>query len=221
MSIEHLAIVLNHSKAKGTARIVLMGLANHASIINNRCWPSVTRLQIYTGGMDRTSILRALDRLEADGEISRIRHGAPPPDHAPTTPLRNRNNLYEILLRCPDHCDGTPQHRDRRRPLVPDEMMGDVLQSEVADYDFEIVRGRKNDHSEVAPLRPKPSINHLEKVKKLTTEGQPRPVQKYDPIAESRRAKAAALADPPMECQHGRVAIVCPQCTDTKVNPND
>lgn len=220
MSIEHLAIVLNHSRSKGTARIVLMGLANHASVVNNRCWPSVSRLRIYTGGMDRTSILRALDNLENLGEIMRIRHGAPAPDSAPNLPKRNRNNLYEILLRCPDYCDGTPQHRDRRRPLVPDEMMGDVLASEVAEYDFGDMRSRKNDDSEVAPVRLKPSINHLEKVKKLSTEGTTRPVQKYDPIAESRLAKARALADPPAECQHGRVAIVCPQCNDTKENPN-
>jgi hypothetical protein len=99
-------------------------------------------------------------------------------------------------------------------------MMGDVLSSEVAEYDFEDMRSRKNDDSEVAQMRLKPSVNHLERVKKLSTEGTSSPVEKYDPIAESRLARARALADPPAECQHGRVAIVCPQCTDTKENPN-
>jgi hypothetical protein len=222
MSIEHQAIVLNHSKAKGTARIVLIGLANHASIVNNRCWPSVSRLQRYTGGMDRTSIFRALDRLEELGEIKRMRHGGPAPTFKPEATIRQRPNLYEILLRCPDTCDGTAQHRDRRRPVVPDEMLGDIDEDEVANSDLMHERGGKNDDYEVAPVRPKPSITtNTKKVLNLTIEERQKLNPVSDPWEESRRAKEALLQDPPIECHHGRVAIVCPQCQESKVDPNE
>jgi hypothetical protein len=219
MSIEHLAIVLNHSRAKGTARIVLMGLANHASITNNRCWPSITRLQRYTGGMDRTSIMRALDKLEELGEIERMRHGGPAPEYRPNVPIRHRPNLYEILLRCPETCDASPQHRDRRRPLVTDEMLGDDDETEVANYDLDEKRGRKNDETEVARTRLKPSItNNTKKVLNLTIEAPISTFAKYDPLEESRRARAEYLANPPIECEHGRVAIICQRCIDSKEN---
>lgn len=222
MSIEHQAIVLNHSKAKGTARIVLIGLANHASIVNNRCWPSVSRLQRYTGGMDRTSIFRALDRLEELGEIIRIRHGGPAPTFKPDASIRQRPNLYEIMLRCPDTCDGTAQHRDRRRPVVPDEMLGDPEDDEVANSDLMADLGRKNLGYEVAQVRPKPSLTtKTKKVLNLTIEERQQRNQTVDPWEELRRAKEALLHDPPIECHHGRVAIICQQCQDSKVDPNE
>jgi hypothetical protein len=107
--------------------------------------------------------------------------------------------------------------------MVTDEMLGDDdAEPEVANYDLDGGRGRKNERFEVAPVRLKPSITtKTKKVLNLTQEGANLTLERYDPIAESRRAKAEYLANPPIECEHGRVAIICQRCIESKVNPNN
>lgn len=109
MSVEHLAAVLHHSRAKGTAKLVLLGIANHAG--DGGSWPSVRTLATYAN-VDPRNVQMALARLEELGEVARhLQAGGTNRTHANDF---ERPNLYEVLVACPEGCDGTPQHRPRK-----------------------------------------------------------------------------------------------------------
>ena len=104
-----MAIALHHSRAKGTARAVLIGIANHDG--DGGAWPSVATLAKYAGGIDARNVQKALARLEQLGEIRRhVNAGG-----SVGTQYGQRPNLYEFLLRCPETCDRTKNHRDRTK----------------------------------------------------------------------------------------------------------
>lgn len=110
-----MAIVLHHSRARGSARLVLLGIANHAG--DGGAWPAVATLAKYAGGIDRRGVQRALDKLVSLGEIRRhVQAGGLPDleDH-------ERPNRYDVLVSCPPWCDRSANHRDSRsraeRPL--------------------------------------------------------------------------------------------------------
>lgn len=107
MSLEALAIALHHSKAKGTAKLVLIGIANHDG--DGGSWPAVSTLAKYAG-VDRRNVQRAIDSLESLGEVRRIRGAGG--DHS--TADHRRPNLYKFLLTCPDGCDRSRNHRTPR-----------------------------------------------------------------------------------------------------------
>lgn len=112
MSIESLSIALNHSRATGNAKLVLIGIANHDG--DGGAWPSVATLSKYAGGLHHRNVQRAIDKLEELGEIRRsVMSGG-----NAETPEHMRPNLYHFLLRCPAHCDRSAQHKDARKPLV-------------------------------------------------------------------------------------------------------
>lgn len=107
MSVEHLAIVLHHSKATGTAKLVLLGIANHQG--DGGAWPSVATLAKYAGVQPR-GVQKALEKLRGLGEVRvQVQAGGTPgmEDH-------DRPNLYEVLVSCPPWCDRSAQHRDTR-----------------------------------------------------------------------------------------------------------
>lgn len=120
MSVEALAIVLNHSQASGTAKLILVGIANHDG--DGGAWPSLATLARY-GSCSIRNAQRALGKLEELGEVKRhINAGG---NHLTVDHMRP--NLYQITLRCPYACDGSKNHRDRTRvtfdvpidPLTP------------------------------------------------------------------------------------------------------
>lgn len=107
MSIESVAIALHHSKARGTAKLVLIGIANHDG--DGGAWPSVETLAKYAN-VDVRSVQRALRELEALGEVRTVqRQGG-----TARTPGNYRPNLYEFLVTCPAECDRTKNHRTNR-----------------------------------------------------------------------------------------------------------
>lgn len=111
MSVEAFAIALNHSRAKGAAKLVLLGIANHDG--DGGAWPSMATLARY-GAVTPRNAQKAVDELERLGEVRRrVRQGgtARTPDHL-------RPNLYEFILRCPPTCDHSKQHRVRGEVLV-------------------------------------------------------------------------------------------------------
>lgn len=112
MSLESMAIAMNHSRATGTARLVLMGIASHNG--DGGAWPAIASLKRYAGGVDKRNIQRAIEKLEELGEIRRLVQAG---GTAETRDDR-RPNRYLFLLKCPSYCDGSSQHRDRRKPLV-------------------------------------------------------------------------------------------------------
>jgi len=66
VSVESIALVLNHSKAKGTAKVVLIGIANHDG--DGGAWPSVETLAHYAQVSIRAT-QDAIQQLVALGEI--------------------------------------------------------------------------------------------------------------------------------------------------------
>lgn len=107
MSVEHLAAVLHHSRATGTVKVVLLGIANHAG--DGGSWPTVATLARYAN-VDVRTVQRALARLEELGDVRR--HVQAGGDHR-TRHHSERPNLYEVLLECPEGCAGGPNHRPR------------------------------------------------------------------------------------------------------------
>ncbi len=62
-----MSAVLHRSRAKGTDKVVLLGLANHADE-QGHAWPSLTILAGYAN-VSRSAVRDALRRLEALGEV--------------------------------------------------------------------------------------------------------------------------------------------------------
>lgn len=108
MSIESMSIALHHSKATGTAKVVLLGIANHDG--DGGAWPSKATLMHYAG-VDQRNVDRAILKLVTLREI-RVEDRA---GGKPNTPDYLRPNLYHFLLECPAYCDRSRQHRDTRK----------------------------------------------------------------------------------------------------------
>lgn len=74
MSIEAMTLVLNHSKATGRAKLVLIGIANHQG--EQGAWPSIETLARYANSSER-SVMRDIQELEELGELVVERNAAP------------------------------------------------------------------------------------------------------------------------------------------------
>jgi hypothetical protein len=107
MSVESMAIVLHHSRAKGTAKLILLGIANHDG--DGGAWPSVNTLAKYAN-CSRTQVQRSLTQLEALNEVTRYVQAGGDHRHAE----HERPNRYSIRLRCPADCDRSSSHRTSR-----------------------------------------------------------------------------------------------------------
>lgn len=108
MSVEHLAVVLHHSRAKGTNKLVLLGIANHQG--DGGAWPSVATLARYANVTER-NVQKALSWLVSAGELVVYAQEGGTRD----TPDHRRPNRYDVVVSCPSWCDRTSQHRDTRR----------------------------------------------------------------------------------------------------------
>lgn len=109
MSVEAIAVALHHSRAKGTDKLVLLGIANHAG--DGGAWPSHETLARY-GNCSITRVKQAIKALVALGEVSvEVRAGG-------NADMRNdrRPNRYHVLLACPEGCDGSQKHRTTVTP---------------------------------------------------------------------------------------------------------
>jgi hypothetical protein len=74
MSIEAVATVLNHSKARGRAKLVLIGIANHLG--DQGAWPSISTLARYANASER-SVKRDIQELMNLGELQVDLQSAP------------------------------------------------------------------------------------------------------------------------------------------------
>lgn len=104
MSVESMAIALHHSRATGSARLVLIGIANHDG--DGGAWPSIATLAKYAAITPR-NVQKAIQHLERLGEIRR--HVGAGGTHL--TADHMRPNLYQFILRCPVSCDRSSRHR--------------------------------------------------------------------------------------------------------------
>lgn len=153
MSVESIAIALHHSQAKGTAKIVLLGIANHDG--DGGSWPSVATLARYAGVTIRNA-QHAIDKLVELGEIKvGYRMGG-----TARTPGHLRPNLYVFNLACPSYCDRSQRHRDIRKPLfeyAPEPEIGQL--STPLSPATPPVAG---DGGPLSPATPEPSINNYQ-----------------------------------------------------------
>lgn len=107
MSVESLAAVLHHSRAKGTAKVIAIGIANHDG--DGGAWPTIRTLAIYANA-DRSTVKRAIRQLVTLGEVRVHVQAGGPRDMEDT----ERPNRYDVLVECPEGCDRTTNHRPRR-----------------------------------------------------------------------------------------------------------
>lgn len=147
MSVEAMAIVLHHSQADSTAKVVLLGIANHDG--DGGAWPGIDTLARYAR-KDRRTVQRAIARCVELGELAvDVQQGG-----TATTPADRRTNRYRILLGCPADCDGTTAHRTNgAAPTPPREADGAAPTTE---------RGGTHATPGAAPTPPEPSTNQQE-----------------------------------------------------------
>lgn len=74
MSIEAMNLVLNHSKATGRAKLVLLGIANHLG--DQGAWPAISTLARYANASER-SVKRDIQELVELGELTVLVNSAP------------------------------------------------------------------------------------------------------------------------------------------------
>lgn len=107
MSVESLAAVLHHSRAKGTAKLVLVGIANHDG--DGGAWPTIATLARYANVHER-NVQRAIDKLVSLGELVVTEQAG----GTLGAPDWLRPNRYDVAVTCPPWCDRSHQHRDTR-----------------------------------------------------------------------------------------------------------
>jgi hypothetical protein len=88
MSIEAVSLVLNHSRAQGRAKLVLIGIANHMG--DQGAWPSIETLARYANASER-SVKRDIQELVDLGELVVEYQQAP-------TRTQYKTNLYWIQV---------------------------------------------------------------------------------------------------------------------------
>lgn len=101
MSVEAITVVLNHSKAKGSQKLVLLGIANHHS--DEGAWPAVATLARYANLTERR-VQQMIRELAAMGELQIDEQGG-------GGNRRYKTNRYWILATCPENCTGFPKHQ--------------------------------------------------------------------------------------------------------------
>jgi len=134
MSAEAVTVVLHHSKAEGTAKLILWGIANHHS--DQGAWPSVATLAKYAAVSERRvqQVIRDLVNL---GEISIEEQGG-------FGTSQYKTNRYFILIGCPVDCDGSLNHKTG-------------VKSGVSGVKSENIRGEIWGTSGVKPTSPEPN----------------------------------------------------------------
>lgn len=104
-----MAVVLHHSKARGTDKLILLGIANHDG--DGGAWPKVETLARY-GNVSERQVQLSVRKLVTSGELVVERNQG----GTRRTRGNSRPNLYRINVTCPITCDHTMQHRPRPYP---------------------------------------------------------------------------------------------------------
>lgn len=151
MSIESVAIVLHHSRAKGSDKLVLLGIANHDG--DGGAWPSVATLARYANVEER-AVQRSLKRLEGLGEVSiHVKGGGPS-----GIPEWKRTNRYDVLVACPATCDRTRNHRHVPLPEAHADLWINPPSSTTPGVVHDTTPVSPTTPPPVSPTTPEPSI---------------------------------------------------------------
>lgn len=170
MSVETLALVLHHSRSKGTDKLILIGIANHDG--DGGAWPAVKTLARYAH-VDESTVRRSLRRLEGLGELlTHTQAGGPS-----GIPEWRRPNRYEVLIACPATCDRTKNHREITPPQAPADLWITGGAPTPGGRAHAPGVGAPTRPAPQAPTRPEPyiepNLNTRGVVDDLTTEGGP------------------------------------------------
>ncbi len=105
MSFQWVTYVLDHSESKGSARLVLVIIAEHANIFGI-AWPSINRIA-EKANIDRTNVIRHIKNLKKLGELTVVGRD------------RSGTNKFQLSLgQSPDHSDHiSPPHGDKTTPV--------------------------------------------------------------------------------------------------------
>jgi hypothetical protein len=101
-----MAAVLNHSRSRGTDKVVLLGIANHDG--DGGAWPSIETLAWYAN-VDERTVRRSIRTLVAMGELAVDANAG----GRPGTRNDRRPNLYHVLVTGP----ASGRQRDGRTPV--------------------------------------------------------------------------------------------------------
>lgn len=115
MSVEAIAVVLHHSKARGTDKLVLLGIANHAG--DGGSFPKVETLAKYANVTER-AVQTSVSKLIRTGELLVERNQG----GTRRTRGNSRPNLYSVLVQCPINCDRSTQHRLQAYPVAAEQL---------------------------------------------------------------------------------------------------
>jgi hypothetical protein len=147
-----MSLVLHHSKASGTAKLVLVGVANHEG--DGGAWPAVATLMRYAN-IDRRNVQRALTKLVDLGELQVLRQkGGNDLTHSAFRP-----NLYRVNVQCPVTCDRTSQHKVKRSAIAELEWSDDLDVPLAAPRVVNAAPGDVIAAPPVALAPPEPSLN--------------------------------------------------------------
>lgn len=164
MSAEAVTVVLHHSQAEGSAKLVLWGIANHHS--DAGAWPSIATLAKYAAISERR-VQQIIRELEAMGEIHVEEQGG-------LGQGQYKTNRFHILISCPVDCDGSLNHKTGVKSGA--------------------IRGEIQSHSGVKPISPEPNKepnNEIESVKELFDEFWKEYPKKTDKRAAIKAFKSA------------------------------
>lgn len=147
MSIETMSLVLNHSRAKGTAKVVLLGIANHDG--DGGAWPSIATLMRYAN-VDRRTVQRSIAELVELGEL------VVGDQQGGTRETRSdrRPNLYTITV--------SPRPEDGAASVSPRDGAASVSPRALDGAASVTGRGGVCVADGAASVPPEPSLNHPE-----------------------------------------------------------
>ena len=137
--------VLNQSRARGTTKLVLLGIANHDG--DGGSWPTIATLARYANTSPR-AVQRAINQLVLMGEL-KVEQNAGGTQH---TPNDRRPNRYRITLDKPvdNPVDDTDNGVTGMSPRSDDGVTPMTR------------RGDTHGPNGVTPVSPEPSLNHQE-----------------------------------------------------------
>lgn len=106
MTYEDVQRVLYHSRAQGTAKVLLLGIADHVGVAG--AWPSSVRLGFLANVKDDSHVRRLVRDLEALGELTILRRPG-------------RSSQYVLTCPCPPECSEIRGHAlvHSRGPQTP------------------------------------------------------------------------------------------------------
>jgi len=124
MSVESIAVVLHHSAARGSEKLVLIGIANHHG--DQGAWPSYETLAKYANLSERR-IRQAVKSLEELGELVIE-------NNAGGGYGNYKTNRYWINVNCPEDCSGGMNHSRWKPAAKDDEQLKPASKEIEADF---------------------------------------------------------------------------------------